>query len=175
VYEADRPDCNPGELGLSESPPILLHDRDTKFSAALRSGAEAPGMKPIMLPAKSPNLNAYAERWVGSVHTGVPVEVVLLAKVYCSVSVWPTQGRPRISCLLRILPFSAASPTQSIGVPQTLTLQRTPNPNAAHYHRERNHEGKGNHLLTPRALSKGQKIHCHQQLGGLLKFYARAA
>jgi hypothetical protein len=45
----------------------------------------------------------------------------------------------------------------------------------AHYHQERNHQGKGNHLLTPLVENKGRKIHCHQRLGGLLKFYARAA
>jgi hypothetical protein len=29
--------------------------------------------------------------------------------------------------------------------------------------------------LTPLLKQKGQKIHCQQRLGGLLKFYARAA
>ena len=43
------------------------------------------------------------------------------------------------------------------------------------YHRERNHQGKDNQLLTPLVGQKGRKIHCHQRLGGLLKFYARAA
>jgi putative transposase len=46
---------------------------------------------------------------------------------------------------------------------------------AVHYHQERNHQGKGNQLLTPLGEQKGQKIHCDQRLGGLLKFYARAA
>ena len=36
-------------------------------------------------------------------------------------------------------------------------------------------EGHGNKLVTPLADQKGRKIHCHQRLGGLLKFYARAA
>jgi hypothetical protein len=30
----------------------------------------------------------------------------------------------------------------------------------AHYHLERNHQGKGNQLLTPPAEQKGRKIHC---------------
>jgi putative transposase len=42
----------------------VLHDRDTKFCASFRSTLGAAGVKPILLPAKSPNLNAYAERWV---------------------------------------------------------------------------------------------------------------
>ena len=55
------------------------------------------------------------------------------------------------------------------------SLQRSLNEYTAHYHLERNHQGKDNRLLTPLAVSKGRKIHCHQRLGGLLKFYVRAA
>jgi hypothetical protein len=54
-------------------------------------------------------------------------------------------------------------------------LQRSLNEFTAHYHLERNRQGKGNKLLTPLVEQKGRKIHCHQRLGGLLKFYARAA
>ena len=45
----------------------VLHDRDTKFCESFRSVLAAAGVKPIMLPPKSPNLNACAERWVRSV------------------------------------------------------------------------------------------------------------
>ena len=48
-----------------------------------------------------------------------------------------------------------------------------------HYHAERNHQGKGNKLLTSDAADtskpRGRAIECHQRLGGLLKYYARAA
>jgi hypothetical protein len=54
-------------------------------------------------------------------------------------------------------------------------LQRTLSEYTAHYHLERNHQGKGNKLLTPLVEKKGRKIHCQQRLGGLLTFYARAA
>ena len=50
----------------------VLHDRDKKFCASFRSVLTAAGVKPILLPAKSPNRNAYAERWVRSGETGVP-------------------------------------------------------------------------------------------------------
>jgi hypothetical protein len=43
-----------------------LHDRDTKFCSVFRATLAAGGIKPIQLPARSPNLNAYAERWVRS-------------------------------------------------------------------------------------------------------------
>lgn len=44
----------------------VLHDRDTKFCASFRSVLAAGGVKVIPLPARSPNLNAFAERWVRS-------------------------------------------------------------------------------------------------------------
>jgi hypothetical protein len=48
-----------------------------------------------------------------------------------------------------------------------------------HYHSERNHQGKGNVRLFPRAdeLPKrtGSSIQCRERLGGLLKYYHRRA
>src|ERR1700687_5675551 len=58
----------------------VLHDRDKKFCAAFRSVLTAAGVKPIMLPAKSPNLNAYAERWVRSVKQECLSKLVLLGE-----------------------------------------------------------------------------------------------
>jgi transposase InsO family protein len=45
----------------------VLRDRDTKFCASFRSLLEDGGVKTIQLPPRSPNLNAFAERWVRSV------------------------------------------------------------------------------------------------------------
>jgi transposase InsO family protein len=45
----------------------VLHDRDTKFRESFRSMLAERGVKTISLPARSPNLNAFAERWVRSV------------------------------------------------------------------------------------------------------------
>jgi len=45
----------------------LIHDRDTKFCLAFQRTLDAVGVKQIVLPPWSPNLNAYAERWVRSV------------------------------------------------------------------------------------------------------------
>src|SRR6266852_5141413 len=44
----------------------VLHDRDTKFCASFRTVLAAGGVETIPLPARSPNLNAFAERWVRS-------------------------------------------------------------------------------------------------------------
>ena len=45
----------------------VLHDRDAKFCAAFWETLAAGGVKCLRLPPHSPNLNAFAERWVRSV------------------------------------------------------------------------------------------------------------
>jgi putative transposase len=45
----------------------LLHDRDAKFTRSFRAIIASGRVEPLALPARSPNLNAYAERWVRSV------------------------------------------------------------------------------------------------------------
>ncbi|MFQ5844530.1 MAG: integrase core domain-containing protein, partial [Planctomycetota bacterium] len=45
----------------------LLHDRDAKFTCHFKAILETVGVRTLALPARSPNLNAFAERWVRSV------------------------------------------------------------------------------------------------------------
>lgn len=45
----------------------LLHDRDAKFCPAFDEILRSAGIQPILLPPRSPNLNAYVERWNRSV------------------------------------------------------------------------------------------------------------
>jgi hypothetical protein len=45
----------------------LLHDRDKKFCREFRETLAAGGVQCTPLPARSPNLNAHAERWVRSI------------------------------------------------------------------------------------------------------------
>lgn len=58
----------------------MLHDRDNKFCVSFPSALESAGVKPIMLPPKSPNLNAYAERWVRSVKQECLSKLVLFGE-----------------------------------------------------------------------------------------------
>jgi len=46
---------------------ILIHDRGGQYCPAFKRILEEAGVKPIAIPPRSPNLNAYAERWVKSV------------------------------------------------------------------------------------------------------------
>ena len=45
----------------------LILDRDTKYCPAFREFVKREGVEIIRLPPRSPNLNAYAERWVRGV------------------------------------------------------------------------------------------------------------
>lgn len=53
--------------GFLEGRRYLIHDRDTKFTDSFRAIVKSSYVKPLKLPARSPNLNAHAERWVKSV------------------------------------------------------------------------------------------------------------
>jgi transposase InsO family protein len=46
---------------------FLILDRDSKFSRGFRDLLEEAGVEVVRLPYRSPNLNAYAERFVQSI------------------------------------------------------------------------------------------------------------
>src|SRR5665811_70451 len=116
----------------------LLHDRDTKYTISFRAIIESGGVKPLALPARSPNLNAYAERWVRSV---------------------------KDECLSKIILFGERS------------LRRALSEYVAHYHAERNHQGKSNVLLFRRVTEtrRQEPVQCRDRLGGLLRYYHQEA
>jgi len=117
---------------------LLILDRDSKYSSAFRDLLEDAGIQIVRLPPRSPNLNAYAERFVRSIKT---------------------------ECLNRMIFFGERS------------LRKATREFAAHYHRERNHQGIDNRLIEPddRPRSTISAIECAQRLGGMLRFYRRAA
>src|SRR6516162_923942 len=55
------------EWGFLSPGHYLLHDRDGKYCPAFQQLIDAAGVTRVPLPPRSPNLNAYAERWVRSV------------------------------------------------------------------------------------------------------------
>jgi hypothetical protein len=128
------------ETGQLHGQRYLLHDRDTKFCPAFLNVMESAGVRSIALPPHSPNLNAFAERWVRSV---------------------------KEECLSKLILFGETS------------LRSAVTEYIAHFHAERNHQGKGNHLLFPRRAFGGtgnrKGVRCDERLGGLLKYYHREA
>ena len=46
---------------------FFIADRDTKFCSSYRSLLAAAGLQTLSLPPRSPNLNAFAERWVRTI------------------------------------------------------------------------------------------------------------
>lgn len=125
-------------LGALQGWRYLLHDRDTKYTCSFRAIIEAGEVKTLALPARSPNLNAYAERWVKSV---------------------------KEECLSKLILFGERS------------LRRALGEYVAHFHAERNHQGKGNVLLFPRDTPNRRtgSVQCRERLGGLLRYYDRDA
>src|SRR5579862_426793 len=64
---ASGPQRHHGRYGYLKNCRYLLHDRDAKFCREFQETLKAAGVTCTPLPARSPNLNAYAERWVRSV------------------------------------------------------------------------------------------------------------
>ena len=58
----------------------LLHDRDTKYTQSFRAIIASGQVEPLALPARSPNLNAYSERWVRSVKEECLSKVILFGE-----------------------------------------------------------------------------------------------
>jgi transposase InsO family protein len=123
------------EWGFLSPGQYLIQDRDGKYCPAFQQIIDTAGVTRVPLPPRSPNLNAYAERWVRSV---------------------------KEECLSRLILFGEASLRYALAQ------------YVAHFHHERNHQGKGNVLLFPTVNQDGERagpLQCRERLGGLLKYY----
>ena len=58
----------------------LIHDRDGKYCPAFDEAVRDGGVRPVRLPPRSPNLNAYAERWVRSVKDACLAKRILVGE-----------------------------------------------------------------------------------------------
>jgi transposase InsO family protein len=58
----------------------LIHDRDSKYCLAFQEIIDAAGVTRVPLPPRSPNLNAYAERWVRSVKEECLSQLILFGE-----------------------------------------------------------------------------------------------
>ena len=127
-------DCESGALRARQ---YLIIDRDSKYTAQFRRLIRDSGANVIRLPPRSPNLNAYAERFVRSIKKECPNRMIFVGQV---------------------------------------SLRRAVREYLDHYHRERNHQGLGNRLLSPAAAASGTgSLRRRTRLGGVLNFYYREA
>jgi putative transposase len=127
------------DWGFLQPGQYLIHDRDGKFCPAFQHVIDAAGVQRVPLPPRSPNLNAYAERWVRSV---------------------------KEEALSRLILFGERA------------LRHALIEYVTHVHQERPHQGQGNVVLLPAAHQSQTHtglIHCHERLGGLLKYDHRQA
>jgi putative transposase len=58
----------------------LIHDRDTKFTQAFDVLLKGSGVEPLLLPPRSPNLNAHCERFVRSIKEEALAQMVMLGE-----------------------------------------------------------------------------------------------
>ena len=123
--------------GLLAHHRVLICDRDGKWTDGFRALLEGAGVRIVRTPVQAPNANAYAERFVRSIHA---------------------------ECLDRLILFGERR------------LLHAVDEFVAHYHGERNHQGLGNELISSGThLAQGSHIRCRERLGGLLRYYHRAA
>ena len=126
------------ETGFLRGKRKLILDRDPLFASDFRELLAAGGVDVVRLPRASPNLNAYAERFVRTV---------------------------RDECLSQLVPLGEAH------------LRRALREFVAHYHAERHHQGLGSALIEPDATANRTtgRVACRVRLGGLVRYYHRAA
>lgn len=126
------------ESGFLESKRFLIHDRDPLFTEQFGTILVGPGVRTVRLPARSPNLNAYAEGFVRSIKS---------------------------ECIAQIVPLGERH------------LRRSISEYVEHYHGERNHQGLGNELIErlDQSPASDGPVECRKRLGGVLRYYRRAA
>jgi len=66
--------------GFLRSARYLIHDRDSLFTADFRRILRAGGVESVKLPARSPNLNAHAERFVRSIKSECLSKIIPLGE-----------------------------------------------------------------------------------------------
>jgi putative transposase len=70
-------------------------------------------------------------------------------------------GSAKEECLSKLILFGGRS------------LRRAMREYVAHYHAERNHQGKFNVPLFPQVTESDKAVECRERLGGLLRYYHR--
>jgi transposase InsO family protein len=123
----------------------LIHDRDPLFGAAVSTLLKSAGVKPVRLPSKSPNLNAFAERFVGSIRRECLNRVIPLG-----------EGRLRELVYGYVVHYHEERPPQGLGN-RLIAAEKV---------RVANDDGRSGAVGA---------VHRRERLGGLLSYYHREA
>ena len=73
--------------GFLRSPGYRIMDRDPLFTACFRQMLKDCGTKPVRLPARSPNLNAFAERFVLSIKSECLNKIIPLGEKHLRLAI----------------------------------------------------------------------------------------
>ena len=73
--------------GFLRGAQYLILDRDPLYTAAFRRLLRGSGVKPLVLPARSPNVNAFAERFVESAKSECLERIVPLGEGHLRAAV----------------------------------------------------------------------------------------
>lgn len=68
------------EWGFLKPGQYLIHDRDGKYCPSFHNIIDNAGVKRVPFPPRSPNLNAFAERWVRSVKSEALSKLILFGE-----------------------------------------------------------------------------------------------
>jgi putative transposase len=149
------------EWGFLSPGQYLIHDRDGKYCPAFQRVIDDAGVQRVLLPPRSPDLNAYAERWVRSVKDEALSRLILFGERSLRYALTqyeahyhterPHQGKGNVV----LMPARAQEPVRKAHEGSPLTTS---------------HERGGAGSLRGPVF-----IRCCERLGGLLKYYYRDA
>ena len=75
------------DAGFLTGAHYLIHDRDPLFTEAFKELLGSAGVKTVKLPARSPDLNAYAERFVRSIKSECLAHIIPLGERHLRTAV----------------------------------------------------------------------------------------
>ena len=73
--------------GILNGKRYLIHDRDPLFTTEFLNMLAGIGVESVKLPPRSPNLNAYAERFVRTIKESCPEQIILFGEASLSVAI----------------------------------------------------------------------------------------
>ncbi|MFH0900668.1 MAG: integrase core domain-containing protein, partial [Pseudomonadota bacterium] len=114
------------EEGFLRGKRYLILDRDPLYTDAFRRLLKTSGTKPLRLPPWSPNLNAFAERFVLSIKSECLDRLILLG-----------EGHLRTAVREYLVHYHEERNHQGLGNELIVALQQPANTNAPVEHRER--------------------------------------